>query len=81
MVKLRRDGTKVVAEISCGLETAGSLLFTWDTEREIFAQALYEKMRDAMWSNLKRIRRDAYEQGWKDAKAHRAKESYFDEGW
>lgn len=48
---------------------------------DLEAEYVAHSMREQMNEKLRRIRAEAYEEGWKDAKAKRAKRKYHHGGW
>lgn len=54
--------------------------FTWKTHDEAYAQMLAYHVNKSLKEKMQEIRQQSYEQGWKDAKAKRKKETWFS-GW
>lgn len=52
-------------------------VFKLELQEEWVAELLLRHIRQRTHDALSRIRREAYEQGWKDAKARRKKQDYF----
>ena len=50
-------------------------------DREIFAKITIAHLRDHMRQQLAEIRREAYEEGWKNAKAKTPKKGLFSGAW
>jgi hypothetical protein len=49
----------------------------WVCSTDEYAALLADRMRDELNDRVRAIRKKEYEQGWKDAKAHRVKKSWF----
>ena len=78
MINFKRNGLKVIAEIECNVGVDKRFFqFTLDTNDEIYAVLLQENFQAFLRSSAERIRREAYEKGFKDAKAKRAKDAWF----
>jgi len=53
------------------------MTFCDDVHAELLNQAFNKRME----AKLEQIRREAYNQGWKDKSAHRKKETWFSKWW
>ena len=58
-----------------------SYLFYWECGRDDFALLLRDNLHSKINGTLMEIRRKAYEEGWKDAKAKTKKETWFSGCW
>lgn len=82
MFNLRRDEDVVAIDVQTGHDAnSGVFTLSFRAGTQWAAQLLMTHMRDRMWSKLTDIRQEAYNRGWKDAKAHRTKESWFSGRW
>jgi len=83
MIYLSRNGTLVRCTVHLRVPNYELRLFhfEWETNNRAFAGLLSAEMDKQLQTELERIRREAYERGWKDAKAKKPKETYFDMGW
>ena len=75
MFRFTRDGTKVQLAVSLAVpyyETR-EFWFSWESKSEVFAGLLVAAFNNALRSNRLNFQTAAYEQGWQDAKAKRAK--------
>jgi hypothetical protein len=84
MFEIKRDGTDV--KIIIDPVIPGAENWTYNTrifmKEETCAQLLVNAINDRMRKCLKNIRNSSYEQGWKDAKAHKTgKETWFSGSW
>lgn len=61
---------RLTVDVGLGLE---AVPFTFDASTPLAAVLLCERVRDVLFEKLRTIRQEAYEQGWADAKAKRAK--------
>lgn len=78
MIEIKRDGTKVKVVIDSRMPLdASCFAFTFDAGSEFAACLLAEKLQFNMESQIKQIRQDAYENGWKDKLRHRSKQTWF----
>jgi len=78
MIRFTRDGTRVKCTVATDVPNYDSrqFYFYWETEREYAAGLLSAHLTETYENNVGEIRREAYERGWKDAKAHRAKNNW-----
>lgn len=83
MIRFSRDGTVVRATVSCPIPNYESrdFWFQWIPGDEAYAGLLSAALQTRMVDQLERIRREAYEQGWKDAKAKTVRRKHFRMGW
>lgn len=83
MIVFSRDGTKVKASINTPIPNYDVRVFNfmWECGGEAYAGLLAAAMHREMHDKLKAIRADAYEKGWKDAKAKKTKETWFGSWW
>lgn len=51
--------------------------FSFNCGGEAYAGLLTKALRDALGDAVQAVRREAYEEGWRDAKAKTAKRDYF----
>jgi len=83
MIRINRDNEKVVLLFDTDLphDCKGSTTVAWDfrvtTPAPYYAQLVTDYYRDRLRSEMQRIRREAYEEGWADAKAKRKKQDWF----
>lgn len=80
MISFKRDVNRVYATVVCS-PIGHSFDFEWSAGYEWAAKFLHRALSDALYSNLERIRRDAYEAGWKDAKGKKTKATWFSGMW
>lgn len=81
MIDIKREGTFVKVVVDSQWPISGQYSFQWDTGRNDFACLLSENLKNKMVRDIERMRRDAYNQGWKDAKAKAKKETWFSGWW
>jgi hypothetical protein len=80
MIKFHQHGTQVKVEIDPGINGSTMLLY-WQADKEMLAYLLRDKLQTELGDKLRAIREEAYEKGWKDAKAKRAKSTWFARWW
>jgi hypothetical protein len=78
-VEVRRNGSQV--EIKVTVNNGTGFVFAWNTGAEWSAMLLRDAVAVAIADRLETIRKQAYEDGWKDAKAKRARSQWFERGW
>lgn len=78
MIQITRDGSKLVITVR-GQQPIGATNFiaTCDLGNEVYATLATDNLLRHLWATLTVIRERAYEQGWKDAKAHNKKADWF----
>lgn len=82
MIDITREGTNLVVTLTGNWPIHGmQFSTTWPTGTEWAARLLHEHMTQHFASEMTRIRREAYAQGWKDAKGHKTKETWFLSTW
>lgn len=83
MISFKRDGTVVRSDVTIFVPNyeARVFYFKWEAGSGAYAGFVSAQMQREMNAGLKAIRKDAYEQGWKDAKAKRTKEEWFSGTW
>ena len=81
MIEFKRDGTtiEVLIEVKASQEKRW-LPFHWNANNELYAELLVENFKHHLIEQMQRARKEAYEAGWKDAKAKQQKETWFG-GW
>ena len=79
--KATKDGVTLGIEINIPGHKTWTYNFRWTTNDEAYSQLLTNQINEDVKKNLKVIRREAYNEGWKDAKAKRKKESWFGGWW
>ena len=78
MIEVKRAGTKVRIEVDTGIPVERSvLIFEINEDYEYLAELVREKIQDRIGKVMERARREAYEEGWEDAKAKRRKQEWF----
>ncbi len=74
LISIRRREKAVELLFDVGADENGHafetnlLLFTWSTNDVMFAALLTERIRNQMRDTIRKIRKEAYEEGWRDAK-------------
>lgn len=82
LIRVSRNGSKVMIGLSTGLPhaDAGSttrIEFEYNCNHVFMAELLRRHAWNELCNSIEAARREAYEQGWKDAKAHRSKQTWF----
>lgn len=83
MFNFKRHITKIELKIEPQISGADSWYYTFtaDFHDEPGAQLVMNAIEDNLEKRLKKIRSDAYEEGWKDAKAKRKRADWFSGWW
>lgn len=82
MINFSRKDSAVTVEVEANVGVAARFFhFTMNLSNEVYAYMLRENFQTKMTKALQDIRREAYEQGWKDAKAKIARRDWFSGGW
>jgi DNA-binding NtrC family response regulator len=77
MFKISRNGTWLQIIPEAGTGTPDPLL-SWNCNSELLAELLVSHLRRRLGNKISEARQEAYAQGWKDAKAKRAKRTWFE---
>lgn len=83
MIRIKRDNEKVnlLFDSDLPFDCAGDTVVTFDfscsTPQPYYAQLATNYLRERLLAEMQRIRRKAYEKGWRDARAKRKKEDWF----
>ncbi len=81
MIEIKRDGCQVVLHFDLDVPTYETrvfpLSFGCGSGGEVYAGLLARAMQESFGDRVAAARRDAYEQGWKEAKAKRSKAEWF----
>lgn len=75
-----RNGSVVEVKLSISVPGHDAVTYSaaWDAQEKFYAGFLVSAMQQQMMSEMERMRREAYEKGWKDAKSKKhPKESWF----
>lgn len=82
MMNFSRKGTAVTAVIEANVGVERRFFnFTVTLSDEVYAYMLRENFQTKMREALQEIRREAYSQGWKAAKAKTAQQTFFSGSW
>ena len=84
MIKIFRNDKDVCLDFTVKVPThtlVWDYHFTWACANDVYAGFLANAMENQLGDRLAAIRAEAYEQGWKDAKAKRHKASWFSRRW
>jgi hypothetical protein len=82
MIQFTRQGTTVRIEVTGKWPLSKSYYFYWECKDDDFASLLTENLRDKMHDEIRRIRQEEYNKGWKDAKSKKVvKETWFSSIW
>ena len=82
MIEIDRDGSQVLVRLT-GEYPIHNRTWTlrWDAGAVDYAILLCDHMGKRLWTCLEKIRKASYEAGYKDGRAKRRKEAYFDGDW
>jgi len=84
MLRVSREDTLVVLSVETGLPydcegtKTTTFRFSWNAGSPHFAQLLMEYILNIVETRIRIARTDAYNKGWEDHKAHKAKQAWFD---
>lgn len=81
MINITREGTQVKVEIKSSYPLTKTYLFYWECGREDFAMLLRDNLQGSMNKALERLKTQAYNEGWKHAKAKTKKTTWFSGWW
>lgn len=82
MIQFTIDGKDLLVRIESELPPKENVyLLRWNTADACYANLLGDHLRSKLNNKLRAIREEAYEQGWKDAKAKRKKKDWFSGWW
>ncbi len=81
MINIKRDGSIVKINVQTDLrhESGGtsSYPFSFNCGDTAYADLLERYLKDRLSSEMKKARQEAYEKGWREAKAKVKKETWF----
>jgi hypothetical protein len=82
MITVERKDAVVRLHLKTEIDGAGewTYYFDWTSGSKDYAQLLVNQFSLALEQQLKKIRKDAYDKGFSDAKAKRKRETWFS-GW
>lgn len=82
MITFERNGTDVECKVDLKMPYWDTRVFhfKWGASSEVCSSLLTKHAETALSDRLKEIRKEAYNQGWKDAKAKTKKKEWFN-GW
>lgn len=78
MIDYRVSGQAVKIHVDSGL---GKFTFTHECGQDYLASLMCDQYERHMRSVLEKVRKEAYNQGWKDAKAKNKKATWFKPWW
>jgi hypothetical protein len=81
MIYIKPKDKQVELKFNVDVGTGWNYSFSWNCNDEVYAQLLAAQMNKQLGNKLELIRREAYDQGFKDAKAKRAKREWFLRVW
>lgn len=77
MIKIWKNGTQIKLEVDPGMSDKKVMYFYWECGTEWYSELLRKQLDERLWASLKKIREDAYNDGWKDAKAKKMRQTWF----
>lgn len=80
MIKFTREETKVKVSIESGVINYTYHLL-WNCTDDVYAELLQRQFQNKMEEKLTAIRKEAYEDGYKDGRGKKAKKSWFKCWW
>lgn len=81
-IQVLTAGADVVLRITPGYPLGDRFFdLRWGTGSEWGAQLLWQMFDRALGARLEAIRKEAYAQGWRDAKSKKTKRTWFSSGW
>lgn len=82
MITFKREGSVVICKVEMDMPYWDTRIyhFRWETGSDVCSSLLTQHARTTLSDKLRAIRKEAYNRGWKDAKAKTKKEEWFS-GW
>ena len=76
----RQEGNDIVADVTFNPAKSQDItfLFRWDAGDEHLASIAAAHIQAKLDAHSKKIRETSYQEGWRDAKGKKAKQTYFD---
>jgi len=81
MIEFIKDGEEVLVKVNTSSSINWHIKAKFNCNSELYAALLRQELHSHLNNTLERIRKQAYEQGWKDAKARTKKETWFSGWW
>lgn len=76
MIEITRDDQKVKVLLHSGVLNT-KYIFTWNCNDAVYAELLRDAFEKKFGDEIERVRKEEYERGFKDARAKRARASWF----
>ena len=80
-VGMKGNLVEIKVEFRSGYAGEYTWIFTHDTGNPAYSGLAAETLCEQFNSHMRQVRSEAYEKGWRDAKARRAKCTWFSGGW
>lgn len=83
-ITFKRDNDQCECDVRIavpGLDSDRVFYFKWCPNNETYAQMLVNEMSKQMRDQISELKRDFYEQGYRDAKQKRRKRTFFPTTW
>lgn len=77
MIKVWKSGTQIKLEVDPGMSDKSVMYFYWNCGTEWYTELLRKQLDERLRASLQKIREDAYNDGWKDAKAKKMRRTWF----
>lgn len=77
MIEINQNGSKVKVIINPNLYSEKVIVVYFECGDEVYSELLSLKIRNALHKELQDIRKDEYDAAWRDAKAKKAKRTWF----
>lgn len=78
-IQLKREGTSVRLSFEAYINALGNRVFSfdWEAGSEWAASLLYSAIEKYLGEQLQKVKKSAYDKGWKDAKARNKRQTEF----
>jgi len=80
MIQFKRVDKNLEVRIQSGVLNYEYNL-TWNCNDDVYAELLKDQFNKHMEKKLESIRREAYDNGWRDAKGHKKRSDWFSRWW
>jgi hypothetical protein len=79
MIEVNRKDNEVEIKVTLLVPHYDNRVFTFSFNcgAAVYAGLLTQHIKNEIWTHVKKLRAEAYEQGWADAKAKRQKQTWF----
>lgn len=80
MITISRDSQKLKITVQSGILNY-EYIFTWNCNDDVYAELLRRQISGKMEEHLRKIREEAYLDGYRDGRGKKAKKTWFKSWW